>query len=166
MAIESLKRNTIHRLKEIKDEQQLSIAQIMDMMEKRGQYVSEATLKKLFAKGSEEKKFRYQDSIAPVADVLLDIYGDKSGLEDVASLKQIIREKNRYIELLVCKLEEVESEAEERKELYQDRKQAYETTIASLENQVQRLNSQIDKKDILLEKLMDAVLPTEKKDDA
>lgn len=164
MAIESLKRNTIHRLKEIKEEQDLSISQIMDMMEKRGQYVSEATLKKLFAKGSEERKFRYQDSIAPVADVLLDIYGDNSGLQDVVSLKQIIKEKNKYIELLVCKLEELEAEAEERRKLYDDRKQAYEKTIESLEDQVQRLNAQVDRKDKLVEKLMDAVLPREKDD--
>ena len=162
MAIESLKRNTIHRLKEIKEEQQLSISQIIDMLEKRGLYVSEPTLKKLFAKGSEEKNFRYQDSIAPVADVLLDIYGDKSGLEDVASLKQIIREKNRYIELLVCKLEEREEEAAENKTIYEDRKAAYEKTISAFENQVDRLNEQIDRKDIMIEKLMSAVLPREK----
>ena len=162
MAIESLKRNTIHRLKEIKEEQQLSISQIIDMLEKRGLYVSEPTLKKLFAKGSEEKNFRYQDSIAPVADVLLDIYGDKSGLEDVASLKQIIREKNRYIELLVCKLEEIVEDTEDRKKLYEDRKQAYEKTIESLEAQVERLNRQIDKKDMIVEKLMDEVWPRKK----
>jgi len=162
MAIESLKRNTIHRLKEIKEQQQLSIAQIMDMMEKRGLYVSEPTLKKLFAKGSEEKHFRYQDSIAPVADVLLDIYGDNSGLQDVASLKEIIREKNKYIEMLVCKLEEREAEASENKTIYEDRKAAYEKTISAFENQVDRLNEQIDRKDIIIEKLMSAVLPREK----
>ena len=48
MEIEKLKRRTIHRLKEIKAEQQLSISQIMSMMEERGQFVSEATLKKIF----------------------------------------------------------------------------------------------------------------------
>ena len=49
MELEKLKRKTIKRLKQIKQEQGLSIANIMDLMEKRGQFVSEATLKKVFA---------------------------------------------------------------------------------------------------------------------
>ena len=76
-----MKRKTIKRLKQIKTEQGLSISQIMDLMEKQGKFVSEGTLKRVFADGSEEKVFRYQDSIAPIADVLLDIYGDTSGLD-------------------------------------------------------------------------------------
>ena len=82
MEVEKMKRKTIRRLKEIKAEQQLSYSQIMKMLEDAGQYVSEATLKKVFADGSEEKSFRYQDTILPLADVLLDLYGDRSGLED------------------------------------------------------------------------------------
>ena len=104
MEIEKMKRKTIHRLKEIKAEQGLSISQIMKMMEERGQYVGEATLKKVFADGSEEKSFRYQDTIMPIADVLLDLYGDKSGIDDAESLRHIIREKNKLIELLMIKL--------------------------------------------------------------
>lgn len=80
---------------EIKQEQGLTIPQIADMLEARGQFISEATLKKVFQEGSEDKNFRYQDTIAPLADVLLDIYGDTSGLQDIESLKQIIREKKR-----------------------------------------------------------------------
>ena len=111
MELEKLKRKQIKRLKQIKQEQGLSISQIMDLMEKQGKFVSEGTLKKVFADGSEEKSFRYQDSIAPVADVLLDIYGDTSGLDDVESLRQIIHEKNKLIEFLVIKLEECADEA-------------------------------------------------------
>lgn len=158
MAIEKLKRRTIKRLKQIKEEQGLTIPQIMEMMEKRGLFVSEATIKKVFADGSEEKNFRYQDSIAPIADVLLDIYGDTSGLEDLESLKQIIHEKNKLIELLMIKLEETEDAAKSRDALYADRKSAYEKTIDSLELQVHRLHEQVDRKDIMLEKLMNALL--------
>ena len=94
MEVEKMKRKTIRRLKEIKAEQQLSYTQIMKMLEDAGQYVSEATLKKVFADGSEEKSFRYQDTILPLADVLLDLYGDKSGIEDAESLREIIRENS------------------------------------------------------------------------
>jgi hypothetical protein len=158
MELEKLKRKQIKRLKQIKQEQGLSISQIMDIMEKQGKFVSEGTLKKVFADGSEDKPFRYQDSIAPVADVLLDIYGDTSGLDDVESLRQIIREKNKLIELFVIKIEELGEEAKAREKLYEDRKAAFEKTIESLELQVHRLHEQVDRKDIMLEKLVNTIL--------
>lgn len=161
MELEKMKRKTIKRLKQIKQEQGLSIPQIMDLMEKQGKFVSEATLKKLFSDGSEEKPFRYQDSIAPVADVLLDIYGDSSGLDDTESLRQFIREKNKLIELLVIKVEELGEEAKAREKLYEDRKAAFEKTIESLELQVHRLHEQVDRKDIMLEKLVNRLIDKE-----
>jgi hypothetical protein len=161
MELEKLKRKQIKRLKQIKQEQGLSIPQIMDIMEKQGKFVSEGTLKKVFADGSEDKPFRYQDSIAPVADVLLDIYGDTSGLDDVESLRQIIREKNKLIELFVIKIEELGEEAKAREKLYEDRKAAFERTIESLELQVNRLHEQVDRKDLMLEKLVNTILDKE-----
>jgi hypothetical protein len=161
MELEKLKRKQIKRLKQIKQEQGLSIPQIMDIMEKQGKFVSEGSLKKVFADGSEDKPFRYQDSIAPVADVLLDIYGDTSGLDDVESLRQIIREKNKLIELFVIKIEELGEEAKAREKLYEDRKAAFERTIESLELQVNRLHEQVDRKDLMLEKLVNTILDKE-----
>ena len=152
MEIEKLKRKTIKRLKEIKAEQNLSIQKIMDIMEERGQYVSEPTLKKIFADGSENQNFRYQDSIAPIADVLLDLYGEDSGTEDAESLRRIIREKNKLIEFLMMKLDEKEKEFEDRKELYEERKANYEKTISRFETQVAR-------KDDLIERLLNKYLP-------
>lgn len=161
MELEKLKRKQIKRLKQIKQEQGLSIPQIMDIMEKQGKFVSEGTLKKVFADGSEDKPFRYQDSIAPVADVLLDIYGDTSGLDDVESLRQIIREKNKLIEMLGIKVEEKDEEAKKHEKLYEDRKAAFEKTIESLELQVNRLHEQVDRKDLMLEKLVNTILDKE-----
>lgn len=152
MEIEKLKRKTIKRLKEIKAEQNLSIPKIMDIMEERGQYVSEPTLKKIFAEGSENQNFRYQDSIAPVADVLLDIYGDTSNLDDLESLRHIIREKNKLIEFLMLKLDEKESEFEKRIAMYEERKALYEKSI-------ERFETQIARKDELIERLLNTYLP-------
>lgn len=159
MEIEKMKRRTIHRLKEIKSEQGLSIPQIMKMMEERGQFVSEPTLKKIFQEGSEEKNFRYQDTIMPVADVLLDLYGDKSGLDDCEALRHIIREKNKLIELLMMKLEEQAKAHSEKEVVYADRKSAFEKQIQHLEAQVARYEKAIDKKDDLIERLLDATIP-------
>lgn len=152
MELEKMKRKTIRRLKEIKSEQGLSISQIMEMLEKAGQFVSEPTLKKIFAEGSEERNFRYQDTIMPVADVLLDIYGDKSGLDDAESLRQIIHEKNRYIELILFKLEEQKEEYAREKALYEERKAMYERSI-------ERLEKQIERKDRMIEQFMNTYMP-------
>lgn len=161
MEIEKMKRRTIHRLKEIKQEQGLSIPQIMKMMEERGQFVSEATLKKIFQDGSEEKNFRYQDTIMPVADVLLDLYGDKSGIDDAESLRHIIREKNKMIEMLMVKLEEQARAHADKETVYADRKAAFEKQISHLEAQIARYEKAIDKKDDLIERLLDAAITKE-----
>ena len=165
MEIEKLKRKTIKRLKEIKDEQGLSIPKIADMLESRGQFVSEATLKKVFADGSEDRNFRYQDSLAPIADVLLDIYGDTSGLQDVESLKQIIREKNKMIEFLMIKIEEQTMVHANKEALYKERQSIYEHNLKRLEEEVDQLNEHlksrencIERKDALLEKLVNSYL--------
>jgi hypothetical protein len=153
MEIEKMKRKTIRRLKEIKSEQGLSVPKIMDLMEERGQFVSESTIKRVFADGSEEQSFRYQDSIAPIADVLLDIYGDTSSLDDAESLRHIIREKNKLIEFLMIKLDEQEAAFESRKSMYEERKSIYDRNIARLEKQIER-------KDDLIERLLNTYLPT------
>ena len=93
--------------------------------------------------------------------MLLDIYGDTSGLDDADSLRQFIREKNKLIELLVIKVEELGEEAKNRERLYEDRKAAFEKTIESLELQVHRLHEQVDRKDIMLEKLVNTLLLNE-----
>lgn len=161
MEIEKMKRKTIHRLKEIKTEQGLSIPQIMNMLEERGQFVSEPTLKKIFSDGSEEKNFRYQDTIMPVADVLLDLYGDKSGIDDCEALRHIIREKNKLIELLMMKLEEQDKSHVEKEIVYADRKAAFEKQIQHLESQIARYEKAIDRKDDLIERLLDATITKE-----
>ena len=152
MELEKLKRRTIHRLKQIKDEQGLTVPKIIELLEKNGQFVSESTIKRVFADGSEEQNFRYQDSIAPIADVLLDIYGESSDIEDAESLRRIIREKNKLIEFILLKLEERETDFQKRLDLLEQRKVLYEKTI-------ERMETQISRKDELIERLLNKYLP-------
>ena len=151
MELEKLKKSTIIRLKRVKAEQGLSISKIMDLLEEKGKFVSEATVKRVFSEGSEDFNFRYQDSIAPLADVLLDWYGESSGLDDVSALKQIIHDKNQTIEFMMIKFEE--------------QKTAYEKNVAHLKEQIQSLNERldfrervVDRKDAVIEKLLNAYL--------
>lgn len=165
MELEKLKRNTITRLKCIKRERDLSISQIMDLLESRGEFVSESTVKKIFQEGSEEKNYRYQDSIAPLANVLLDEYGSDGQLEDVEGLRQIIREKNRMIESLMIKLEEQKAVYSSRDALYKERQGIYEHHIQRLEAEIDHLNEhlsgcerRIERKDVIFEQLLNAYL--------
>ena len=146
MEIEAMKKQTIERLKAVKKEQELSINAIMDMLSTKGHFISEPTLKKVFSDNSDNYNFKYRDTIAPLADVLLDLYSE----DDDDRMKLLIREKNKLIEILIHKNEEQKSDFERR--------------IAHLKNQVSRLESNldfrekvIDRKDEVIEKLLDRI---------
>lgn len=146
MEIEAMKKQTIERLKAVKREQELSISAIMDMLSTKGHFISEPTLKKVFSDNSDNYNFKYRDTIAPLADVLLDLYSE----DDDDRMKQLIREKNKLIEILIHKNEEQKAD--------------YERRIAHLKNQVSRLENNLDfrervinRKDEVIEKLLDRI---------
>lgn len=142
--IEEMQRRTIERLKEVREEHGLTIAQIMDMLDKANYPVSESTVKRVFAEGSEEQGFRYQDSIAPLADVLLDMYSDDSDVEEIAALKSLTREKNKMIAYLMSRLNEQEQTFSTRLTFYEERKQIYDHHIEILEQQIKHKDSVIE----------------------
>ena len=150
MEIEAMKKQTIERLKRVKKEQELSYSKIMDMLSSKGYYLSEPTLKKVFSENSDTYNFKYRDTIAPLADVLLDLYGDGTSSESSEDVKHLIREKNKMIEILLYKNEEQKADFERR--------------IAHLKKQVERLENNldfrermIDRKDNTVEKLLDSI---------
>ena len=143
---------TIQRLKEIKDQHGLTYSLILEKMERKGYPISESTIKRVFAAGSEDKHFRYQDSIAPIAEVLFEEYGDTSSTEDVALLRQDIRERDKTIEQLLIKIENMEK----MERMYEERRKMFEA-------QIQRLNDQIDRKDAIIERLIGEILPSPEK---
>lgn len=150
MEIEALKKQTIERLKRVKKEQELSIPKIMDMLSSKGYYLSEPTLKKVFSENSDTYNFKYRDTIAPLADVLLDLYGDATDESTSDEVKHLIREKNKMIEILLYKNEEQKAD--------------YEKRIAHLKKQVERLEGNldfrekmIDRKDGTITKLLDSI---------
>lgn len=123
----------------------------MDMLEKRNCYISEATIKRLFSENNDPSTFKYQSTIAPLADVLLDIFNDESGSEDVSALKAMIHDKNEMISILVVKNEEIRADYEKR--IIHLQKQ-----IAMLEEHLLFREKQIDKKDDIISKLLSKVV--------
>lgn len=145
---------TIKRLKEIKEEQGLSVSQIMSKMAEKGYPVSESTLKRIFAPGSEKMSFRYQESIAPVAEVLFEEYGDTGATDDAAELRKIIADRDKTIENLMIKIEEQEKSAQQFQKMCSERRTLLESHISDLQAEVELLRSQIEKKDGMFERIM------------
>lgn len=147
MEIEEIKKATVQKLREVKKQRDLTISEILDMLENKGKYLSESTVKRLFSENADPKSFKYRDTIAPLADVLLDLYSDKSGSEDVEALKAMIHDKNKTISILIARDEE--------------RKEDYEKRIAHLQSQIDKLEEHLDfrervieRKDEVIEKLI------------
>lgn len=94
-------REVIKQLKKVREDRGLSLQRIVDMLEEKGTPVSMTTVRRVFEAGSEDRNFRYEDSIKPVADLLLEIHGDAapSGPDaaELEALRALVRYKNSYI---------------------------------------------------------------------
>lgn len=132
-------RNMILRLKEFKEENGLSVAEIYDKVEAKGFNLSETSVRRVFEKGSEDRGFRYEDTIKPIVVALFDT--DKPTQEvsgaaetEVEALKQLVQLK--------------ESIAKEQRE--EDARK-----IAFLKTQLDLLTDQIKAKDKMIQRFFD-----------
>lgn len=151
MEIEEIKKKTVARLRQVKKDHDLTVSKIMTMLEQKGQYLSEGTVKRLFSENADPVSFKYQDTIAPLADVLLDIYGDKSGTEDVEALKAMIHDKNKTINILIAR-------DDERRTEYNKRIAHLQKQIDKLDEHLQFREKMIEKKDDLIELLLHKII--------
>lgn len=145
---------TIRRLKEIKAENGLTLSQIMDKMTANGYFISESSLKRVFSPDSEKMSFRYQETIAPIAEVLFGEYGDSSPNDDPAKLRQIIKDRDKTIENLMIKIEEMQQTSDQINRMCTERRTLLESQIKQLSDEVEMLKAQIEKKDAMFERLM------------
>ena len=151
MEIAKLQRTTVERLRTVRKEHGLTIAQICEMLDAKGYFLSEATVKRVFSDNYDASTFRYRETLAPLADVLLDLYDDKSNSDDVSALKAMIHDKNKMIDMLVVKNEDLKAD--------------YEKRISHLQKQIEKLEQHLDfreriilRKDEVIEKLLNAHL--------
>ena len=151
MEIEKLQRSTVERLRKVKQEHGLTIPQICEMLDKKGCFLSEATVKRVFSENHDPMSFRYRDTLAPLADVLLDMYSDHSGSEDINALKAMIHDKNKMIDMLLIK-------NEEQKKDYEKRITHLQKQIESLEKHLDFRERVIEQKDIVIGKLINKVI--------
>ncbi len=124
-------RDLIVSLKEIRAARNLTPQKIYDMLELAGYHVSLNSIKKVFEDGSEDKQFNFHSTIQPISQVLLGIYGSRSGDAEADALRADIRVKAEFIEKLERELAESKTDSRRR--------------IDFLRNQIELKDKRIDK---------------------
>ena len=66
-------KDLILKLREVQREKKLSYDKILSLMERDGEFTSKATLSRLFGKKWEGYSFDYEQTLIPIANVLLDV---------------------------------------------------------------------------------------------
>ena len=141
-------KDIIIKLKEVREEKGYSYNDILELMEKNGDFLAKSTLSRVFAEGSEELSFKYEETLRPIANALLDIdtIEDDDTL-DTQAMKLMLQFKSDKIRELEASLnhEKVKHHEKLEKEREQSRR-----SIAFLKDQI-RL------KDIRIDQLLEAV---------
>lgn len=155
--MEKTLRQRILQIKAICKDQALPATKVIDMVYESGKSVSDRTIRKLLAEGSEEMSFQY-DSVIKVYEVLIDRFGDTPDVQDIEILRRMITERDKQIDRLMIECEKRDSEYGERYELYADRKNVYEKTIEILHEQIKFKDEEIRRKDELLDMLVESYI--------
>ncbi len=153
-------KDIILKLKEVRAEKNLSYSDILDLMEKNGDFLSKSTISRVFAEGSEDLSFRYEETIRPIAKALLDIenIGDDDDM-DIKVMKSLLKYKMQRIEDLERQIEQLQSDLKSEKIKHHER---MDTKREQWSRSIDFLKNQISLKD----KRMDFLLDTVQKRDA
>ena len=135
-------KDVILKLKEVRDEKQLSYGDILDLMEKNGDYLSKSTISRVFQDGSEEQSFRYEETIRPIAKALLDIETiEEDDTTDIKAMKSLLK-------LKIARIEELEALLENEKHKYHEKlakeSKHFQDSLAFMTNQIALKDKRID----------------------
>lgn len=148
-------------IKKIKEEHSLPNDYILDLVARNNGNVSDSTLRRILADGSEDEGFRYS-SVADLYNALTMEFGEDYATDDPAALKVILSERNKWIDRLVEEIETLKEDYSVREQLYDERKDNYEKTIElqklTYEQSLALLRERIQKQDDIIERLLSAHL--------
>lgn len=148
-------KDIITKLKEVRIEKGYSFGDIMNLVEENGDFVSKTTLSRVFSDGSEELSFRYEDTIRPIANALLDIENiEETDNLDTQAMKSLLKYKNQRISDLEKQIEILEAN------LLREKNKAHERLDHERSEHARRvdfLTSQISLKDKRMDQLLEAV---------
>lgn len=148
-------KDIILKLKEVREERGLSFNDILKLMEENGDYLSKSTISRIFAEGSEENSFRYEETIRPIANALLDIENiEDTDNMDVRAMKSLLKYKIERIEELEQQNEQLELSLASEKVKYHEK---LDKEREQHQKSIEFLKNQIDLKDKRMDMLLDAV---------
>lgn len=142
-------KDIILKLKDVRDERGLSYNDILLLLEKNGDYLAKSTIARVFSEGSEDLSFRYEETIRPIANALLDIehIEDTDGM-DVKAMKSLLKYKIQRIEELEQQIEHLKVDLSNAKNKYHDRldkeRERYNKSIDFLKEQVAYKDKRMD----------------------
>ena len=133
----------ILQLKRIKHERELSVQDIYLMVKGAGFSTSESSVRRVFAPGSEEQNFRFQDTIQPISQVMIGVKeeGEPLNVAEADALKNIALLKDAMIN----DLQKENDELKKRVETLEKAQADYITEISFLKGQIARKDDYIDR---------------------
>ena len=142
-------KDLIIKLKEVREEKNLSYNDIMELMENNGDYLAKSTLSRVFGEGSEDLSFRYEETIRPIAKALLDIENiEDTDDMDVKAMKSLLKYKIQVIEDLEKKIRELETDLDKQKikanEKLEKERERFNKSIEFLKEQVAYKDKRMD----------------------
>lgn len=142
-------KDLILKLKEVREEKGLSYNDILELMEKNGDFLSKSTLSRVFAEGSEELSFKYEETIRPIANALLDIETiEDTDDMDVKAMKTLLKYKIQRIEDLEKQIEHLKTALDKEKILYhekiEEKQEQYQRSIDFLREQIAYKDQRMD----------------------
>ena len=153
-------RDIILKLKQVREEKGLSYSDILDMMEEKGDFLSKSTISRVFADGSEEMSFRYEETIRPIAIALLDIENEEeTDNMDVRAMKSLLKYKIQRIEELEQTVRRLESALDKEKLKYHEK---LDSERERFNKSIEFLKEQVDYKDKRMDLLLASVQEKDK----
>ena len=142
-------RDIIIKLKEVREEKGLSYNDILSLMENNGDFLSKSTISRVFADGSEEMSFRYEETIRPIANALLDIENiEDDDNMDIKAMKSLLKYKIQRIEDLESQIEHLKSALDREKikshEKLEEERDKHRMSIDFLKNQISLKDKRMD----------------------
>lgn len=146
-------RDLILKLKEVKERDKLSLGEIEARTEQNGEHVSKTTLSRVFSEGSENQIFKFEGTLKPIANALLDIDTIEEDDDlDTQGLKIMLKLKADEIKKLEAALDHEKVKYHEK--LDKEREQSRRS--------IDFLKDQISRKDKRIDQLLEAVFEKDK----
>lgn len=154
-------KDIIIKLKEVRAEKGLSFGDILNLMEENGDYLSKSTISRVFAEGSEEQSFKYEETIRPIAKALLDMETiEENDNMDVRAMKSLLKYKIERIEELEHQIEQVNSFIDKQKIQFHEK---LDEERERFNRSIDFLKEQIAYKDKRMDLLLDSVTAKDKR---